>query len=151
MQNLKCQNTFLNNKLIKHKILKWTLYGQCFIFSPWHPKCPWHTYFWILSRALLTFHGHIIENCHGQGQKFHGHFFQNFHGQVGKFTGISKNSCHGHFDVCHGHFCALISNFLIYSSHNKGDIWSLVCREFTIFSKKKARNQTPISWTKKAF
>ena len=44
---------------------------------------------------------------------------------------------HGHFDVCHGHFCALISIFLIYSSRNKGDIWSLSCREFTIFSKNK--------------
>ena len=109
-----------------------------FFFSPWHPKCPWHKNSWILSRALLIFHGHFFENCHGLGQNFYGHFFGNFHGQIGNFTGISKNSCHGHFYVCHGHFCALISFFFIYSSHNKVDIWSLTCRESTIFSKKKA-------------
>ena len=111
--------------------------GQCFFF-PWHPKCPWHKNSWFLSRALLIFHGQIFENFHGLDQNFHGQFFRNFHGQVGNFTGISKNSCHGHFNVCHGHFCALISIFLIYSSHNKGDIWSLTCRELTIFSKKSA-------------
>ena len=79
-----------------------------FIFPRDTPKCTWHNHFDFR-------HGHIIEHCHGQGRKFHGHFFQNFHWHVGKLTGISKNSCHGHF-------CALISFFLIYSSHNKGDI-----------------------------
>ena len=112
------------------------LWASVFFFSRETPECPWHTIFLILSRALKTFHGHIIENCHGQGQKIHGHFFRSFYGQVGKFTGTSKNSCHGQFNVCHGHSCALISNFLIYSSHNKGDIWSLTCREFTVFIKK---------------
>ena len=102
-----------------------------FFFSRDNQKCPWHTSSEILSRALLAFHGHIIENCHGQAQKFHGHFFQKSHGQVGNFTVNSKKSCHGQFKVCHGHFCSLTSKFLIYSYHNKGDIWTLASCEYS--------------------
>ena len=82
-----------------------------------------HGHFWL-------FTGIIIENCHGQAQKFHGHFYQISHGQVGNFTVKSKKSCHGQFKVCHGHFCSLTSKFLIYSYHNKGDIWTLASREY---------------------
>ena len=117
---------------------------QCFFFPRDNQKCPWHTSSEILSRALLAFHGHIIENCHGQAQKFHGHFFQKSHGQVGNFTVNSKKSCHGQFKVCHGHFCSLTSKFLIYSFHNKGDIWTLASREYLFSVKKQAHNQTQI-------
>ena len=111
---------------------------SCFLpfFSRDNQKCPWHTSSEILSRALLAFHGHIIENCHGQAQKFHGHFFQKSHGQVGNFTVNSKKSCHGQFKVCHGHFCSLTSKILIYSYHNKGDIWTLASREYYYFQSK---------------
>ena len=86
-------------------------YDQCFFFSRDTPKCPWHTFFGILSRALLNFHGHFFENCHGLDQKCHGHFFGNCHGQIWNVTGILKKTCHGHFTVCHGHFFVLISFF----------------------------------------
>ena len=93
-------------------------------------KYPWHSSCEILSRALLAFHGHIIENCHGQAQKFHGHFFQKSHGQVGNFTVNSKKSCHEELIVSRGHFCFLTSKFLNYSNHHKGDIWTLAGREY---------------------
>ena len=107
-----------------------------FFFSPWHPKVPVTHNFVNFVTGTFDFSRADFRKFSRARLKFHGHFFRNFHGQVGNFTGISKNSCHGHFYVCHGHFCALISFFLIYSSHNKVDIWSLTCRELTIFIKK---------------
>ena len=93
--------------------------GSVYFFPRDTPKCPWHTYFGILTRALLTFHGHIIEDCHGQGQKFHGHFFQNCHGQVGKFHGLSNIVVTGTLTFVTGTFVLWSQNF---RSHNKGDI-----------------------------
>ena len=139
----KCDTLFTLFQLIFSKNIK---FFRCsvFFFPRDNQKCPWHTSSDILSRALLAFHGHIIENCHGQAQKFHGHFFQKSHGQVGNFTVNSKKSCHGQFKVCHGHFCSLTSKFLIYSFHNKGDIWTLASREYLFSVKKQAHNQTTI-------
>ena len=108
-----------------------------FIFFPVKPKSARDTKIRDFVTGNFDFSRADFRKLSRAGQNFHGHFFRNFHGQVGNFTGISKSSCHGHFYVCHGHFCALISIFLIYSSHNKGDIWTLTFRELTIFSKKK--------------
>ena len=124
-------------------------------FSPWHPKVPVTQNFVNFVTGTFDFSRADFRKLSRAGQNFHGHFFRNFHGQVGNFTGISKNSCHGHFYVCHGHFCALISFFLIYSSHNKVDIWSLTCRELTIFIKKSTYRAyqvklppPPLTWLK---
>ena len=105
-------------------------------FFPVTPKMPVTQEFVNFVTGTFDFSRAFFQKLSRARPKFYGHFFRNCHGQIEKFTGILKNSCHGHFYVCHGHFCALISFFFIYSSHNKGDIWSLNCRELTIFSKK---------------
>ena len=117
------KNVFAVSKItdiFERKLQKWNC---CHLLVPWHllnfkealphsvPKCPWHKNSWILSRALLTFHGQIIKNF----QNFHGYFFRNFHVQVRKSTGISKNSWHGHFYVVTGTF-VLWSQFFLFTA-----------------------------------
>ena len=121
-----------NSAYGRHRL--WLEPISVFLF-PWNPKVPVTHFLVNCVTGTFDFSRAFFQKLSRARPKFYGHFFRNCHGQIEKFTGILKNCCHGHFYVCHGHFCALISFFFIYSSHNKGDIWSLNCRELTIFSK----------------